>query len=149
MNCDSLPEPVDRDLAFDVSSAVVATGSGVTGWAVWGTGPGRYVWAGIAAIASILAILKPILGTHRKAQQFGKMDEGWHGFYLAVERLVSQILIDDRVTQTSERRIAAVQNRYEELSRADTKSHSEPQRVLAPKTASPGRCRQIVCVSLP
>ena len=109
-----------------------------------GTGPGRYVWAGIAAIASILAILKPILGTHRKAQPFGKMDEGWHGFYLAVERLVSQILIDDRVTQTSERRIAAVQNRYEELSRADEK----PQRTATRASAQDRVTREMPADSL-
>jgi hypothetical protein len=119
------------NLVFDVSAAVVATGSGITGWAIWGTEIGKFIWAGIAAVASILAILKPILGTHRKAQQFAKSDEGWHGLFLATERLISQILIDDRVSQASERRFAGLQNRYDDLSRADEKPQRHSTRTMA------------------
>lgn len=42
-------------------AAVTATGTGIGGWALWDVEGGKYIWACIAAIASLVAITHAVL----------------------------------------------------------------------------------------
>ncbi len=119
------------NLVFDISAAVVATGSGVAGWAIWGTEIGKYVWGCMATVASGLAILRPILHMRRKSQQFAKMDERWHSQFLNLEQLALDIVREDRVSQVSERQYKTLQAHYVQLSGQDEK----PQHTATRKKA--------------
>jgi hypothetical protein len=116
------------NLIFDISAAVIATGSGVAGWAIWGTEIGKYVWGSTATVASGLAILRPILHMRRKSQEFAKMDERWHSQYLNLEQLALDILREDRVSQAAERQYKILQKHYVQLSSQDEKPQHKATR---------------------
>src|SRR4051794_38123475 len=46
---------------FEIVLAVGATGSGVAGWSLWNEGSGKIAWAALAGVASVLAVVKPLI----------------------------------------------------------------------------------------
>src|SRR5215470_9919088 len=49
------------NLFCELAIGVVSAASGVSGWAIWGTGAGKYIWSIVAGAAALSAVVKPIL----------------------------------------------------------------------------------------
>jgi len=52
-----------------VLTAIAASGSAVSGWALWADPHGKMVWGCIAAIASLLAVIHSVLGVPHRIKE--------------------------------------------------------------------------------
>jgi len=59
------------ELAIGISAA-----SSVSGWVIWGTGTGRYIWSIVAGAAALSAALKPILPLTKNISTYSKLYGG-------------------------------------------------------------------------
>ena len=73
---------IDRSLKVIV--AIGTTGSSISGWAVWKFGVGTILWTAIAATASVVAIIQPILNMHSTWERREKV---WAAFNLQKQEL--------------------------------------------------------------
>jgi hypothetical protein len=73
---------VDRSLKVIV--AIGTTGSSISGWAVWKFGVGTILWSAIAATASVVAIIQPILNMHSTWERRQKV---WVAFNVQKQEL--------------------------------------------------------------
>jgi hypothetical protein len=89
--------------------------SGVSGWAIWTWGYGQHVWLVIAAIATLLAALKPVLQINKKIELYGKLFGGHRANYLAVQVLVERIQAQRAFTPGMQAVYRAIHGRYVDL----------------------------------
>lgn len=77
---------------MEVAIAVGATGSaGVASLAIWGTLTGQYAWLVISGLATVLGVVKPILQTSAKIENYSKLYVGHGGIYLDLKAIVEDI----------------------------------------------------------
>lgn|SRR5579859_1977304 len=106
---------VTAEIVVIVGSAT----SGVSGWAIWTWGYGQHVWLVIAAIATLLAALKPVLQINKKIELYGKLFGGHRANYLAAQALVERILAQQSFTPGMQSVYRAIHSRYVDLARDD------------------------------
>lgn len=83
---------------FEIVLAVGATGSGVAGWSLWSEGSGKLAWALLAGIASLLAVVKPLIGVSNKIERYSKLFASYQQIYTRSRILVLRICVSRQVT---------------------------------------------------
>lgn len=115
-----------------IAEIVVVVGSatsGVSGWAIWTWGYGQNAWLVIAALATLLAALKPVLQFNKKIELYGKLFGGHRANYLAAQALVERIQAQQGFTPGMQAVYRAIHGRHVDLARDDEPSPS--RRLLA------------------
>lgn len=74
--------------------AFTTTGSVVVGWALWETQVGQFVWASIAGVAAILAIIHATLGVPTKLKDWGEVKQNFTALRIDLETFRYQMEID-------------------------------------------------------
>ena len=105
--------------AADIVVVVGSATSGVSGWAIWSWGYGQDVWLAIAAFATLLAALKPVLQINKKIEMYGKLYGGHRANYLAVQALVERVQAERAFTPGLQAGYRAIYGRYTDLARDD------------------------------
>jgi hypothetical protein len=90
--------------------------SGVSGWVIWTAYPQlKAVWAAIAAIATLLAALKPVLHIDTRIKRYSVLFAGYRQLSISMAAVVEDIAEARSVTQEMERDINRVRTRYRTL----------------------------------
>jgi hypothetical protein len=92
------------NLAFELSLAIGATGSGAAGWAIWKEPSYAWIWAIIAGAASLISIIKPILAPGKKIEISTRQHQSCHTLYFGLEKLIFQIQQDRHVSEDVRKR---------------------------------------------
>lgn len=104
---------------YEVVLAIGAGGSAISGWYVWKTSAGAWVWAFIAGASAVLAILKPILQIHKQVERYSKLHTAYCDLTYDYEKLVDDIKATKGITQQSRESIDKTEDRYKELALQD------------------------------
>ena len=107
------------NLWYEIVLAVGAGGSAISGWYVWKTSAGTWVWAFIAGASAVLAILKPILQIHRQVERYSKLYTAYCDLTYDYGKLVDDITATKGITQEFRESINKTEGRYKELALQD------------------------------
>jgi hypothetical protein len=107
-------------LGLEVVVVVGAGTSGVSGWIIWTTYPGlKAVWALIAAVATLLAALKPVLNIGARIKRYGTLFSGYRQLSISMAGVVEDIAEAHGVPAEIERDVDRVRSRYRTLAADD------------------------------
>jgi hypothetical protein len=62
-----------ENTVFEILIALGASGSGIAGRGVWVTDDGKVVWACLAGLAALLAVIKPFIKSSSKIENYTKL----------------------------------------------------------------------------
>jgi hypothetical protein len=106
-------------LGLEVVVVVGSGASGVSGWILW-TQPGlRAIWAVIAAVAVLLAALKPILHIDARIKRYSTLFSGYRQLSISMAGVVEDIAEAHGVPAEIERDVGRVRSRYRTLAADD------------------------------
>jgi len=130
------------NLALECTLAIT-TSSTIGAWAMWKTGPGVYVWAIIAGVSAILAVMKPILHLPKEIERYSKLWAGYNSLNYDLQHIVSQISVVHTFTEEMEKLLLDAHKRTRELVPSDDpkptrklalKYHHEVNKEIPPET---------------
>lgn len=108
----------------------LGTSAAVAAWTLWHIPGGINPWTLLAGIASIAALIKPLLGVSKKIQILAKLHSGYIRLYHDLHSLVEEIKTEQGLTQGFLDRFDEADRRYRDLAVDDD---LKPIRRLASK----------------
>jgi hypothetical protein len=78
------------EIAIAVGSATTTIGA----WPLWQSGVGTVIWAGIAGISTILAVVKPFLNYPENMKRFGRLHVGYAEVTAELRETVNSVRIN-------------------------------------------------------
>lgn len=129
-----------RNTILEIAIALGATGSGVSGLALWNQPYGKAIWGAITAISSLLAVAKPILQMNKKIERYSKLFTGHLDNFLAIKSLVTKIRRHQKLSKDMIQEFEVAEQRFIDLSRGD-----DPR----PNTKLQKTCEAAVLVQVP
>lgn len=115
----------NRNRWIEILIAVGTAGSGVSGASAltdWGIAYIKFVWACLAGISAMLAIMKPILQYNKQIERLSKLFGGYSETYTTINLIVSTIKFNQAVSDDDIAAFRAVQRRFIELAADDDPS---------------------------
>lgn len=105
---------------------VIGSGaSGVSGWVIWTRYPNlAVVWGVIAAAATLLAALRPVLQTDAKIKRYSKLFSGYRQLALSMKMVVEAIAEDGGLGKDLGKEVDRIAARYRNLALDDDPSPS-------------------------
>ena len=102
---------------IEIAIAIGAAGSsgGIAGLAVWGTLPGNYAWLAISGIATVLAVLKPVIQLANRIENYTKLYAGYTNIFLELEEIVEEIGVAHAITEKTRDRYVRSRQLLREL----------------------------------
>jgi len=104
---------------FEIGIAVGATGSGISGWSLWGTPQAHIAWVLIAGTSGLAAIAKPILAWNHTIERYSKLFSGHHRNFILLDQLRFEIATQKQVSAEANARYVRIYAEYAELSKLD------------------------------
>lgn len=114
------------NLAHEIAIAI-GTSSALAAWAIWKTDTGGKVWAIITGLATILAILKPILQLSKQIERYSKLFAGHGDVLFDLEALIRKVRSTKEVTKEMENNFNQALSRIKTLAPQD---YPKPSREL-------------------
>jgi hypothetical protein len=100
----------------EISIAVGTAGSGgIAGLAIWGTLPGRYAWLTVSGVATVLAVIKPVLQLAGRIENYTKLYAGYTGIFLELRDIVEEIAVTHVISDKTEERYLGSRQLLREL----------------------------------
>ncbi len=125
MTCSESPKLVAlrrKNLAADIIIALGASGTAISGWAVWSQPHLQYVWVTFAGSAAVVALIKPLLQWEKGLERYSKLYSGHASNYLVLKDLVSRIQAMRDLTPEMYGELEAVIAAHRELAKDDDPS---------------------------
>ena len=111
-------------LLFEITIAIGTTGS-IAAWAVWKSSWGEYAWVAITGLATLLAVVKPILAPAKRIEICTRQHQGWLSLYYAVDKLLLSIRQETGWTKETRKRFDTIYDRSVQLHQEDEKCPNE------------------------
>lgn len=108
-----------RDFWLELSLAITAPGSAITGFLLWKTKPWDTVWAALTAITALLGIAKPLLKFSKKVDKLQASVIGYRSIDSQLEELANDIRREDNYSDASVRTFKALERQYQKLDDAE------------------------------
>lgn len=118
------------NIIFEWVIAAGATGSGVSGFALWETEPGKIIWSVVAGTAIVLATLKPMLNLGKSIERYTTLFTGHGKIYRNLESLVADVAFEQQLTKEMDKRFVEARVGFEDLDQHDD---PKPNRKLLQK----------------
>jgi hypothetical protein len=107
-------------LWLEVIIVIGSGASGVSGWIIWTKYPASAVlWGIIAATATLLAAVKPVLHIDTKLKHYSMLFSGYRQLSLTMKMVVDEIAESAGIPREIEREVERVRTRYQNLSEGD------------------------------
>lgn len=116
---------------MEVTSAVTASGSGVAALTLWNQGAGQVLWQGLALLAAIVAVVKPLRAPGKRIEVFTRQQQGYHANFFAMKKLAFSIRQAGVITDDHRKRFDTVYDRHVQLNTEDETTPDEALRVAA------------------
>ena len=113
---------------MEVTSAITASGSGVAALTLWNQGAGQLAWQGLALLAAIVAVVKPLRAPGKRIEVFTRQQQGYHGNFFAMKKLAFSIRQAGAITDDHRKRFDTVYDRHVQLNTEDESSPHEDLR---------------------
>jgi hypothetical protein len=106
---------------------VVGSGaSGISGWIIWTTHPElKAIWAVVAATATLLAALKPVLTIDARIKRYSMLFVSYRQLSLSMAAISEEIREAGRLTEDIKRDVARIRSRCSDLAVEDDPAPSE------------------------
>jgi hypothetical protein len=116
---------------MEVTTAVTATGSGVAALTLWNQGAGQVAWQGLALLAAIVAVVKPLRAPGKRIEVFTRQQQGYHANFFALKKLAFSIRQAAEVTADHRKAFDTVYDRHVQLNTEDETTPDEKLRQKA------------------
>lgn len=113
---------------LEVITAVTASGSGVGALALWNQGAGQVLWQGLALLAALAAVIKPLRAPGKRIEVFTRQQQGYHANYFAMKKLSFAIRQAGAINDDHRKRYDTVYDRHVQLNTEDEQSPDEELR---------------------
>jgi hypothetical protein len=93
---------LDRYLFYNKSLELIlaiSTSSAIGSWAIWKSSIGDMVWATLAAISALIAVIKPILNLQRNIERYSKLFIGHQDAYYDLEQIIREVKISQNISE--------------------------------------------------
>ena len=105
---------------LEVTIVLGSGASGISGWVIWTTAPHLgSVWAAIAAVATVLAAIKPAIQLDKAISRYSALFSGYRELSLASSDVVEDIAQHRQITHDTQREITRIRERYRKLAEDD------------------------------
>jgi hypothetical protein len=78
----------------EIAIAIGSAASTIGAWPLWQSSVGTVIWAGIAGISTILAVIKPFLNYPEKMKRFGQLHAGYAEVTAELREAVNNVRIN-------------------------------------------------------
>lgn len=95
------------------SSAAIAT------WTVWQTGETAFVWKSLAAVATVVAVIKPFLGLAKEIERYSELVGGYSALFYDLEQLVLDMRTSGGLSDAMWQHYLAIRQRTKDLAMKD------------------------------
>lgn len=106
------------NLAFEIALAV-GTSAAIGSWAIWRGESGQNIWAVMAALSTIIAVLKPILNLSKNIERYSKLFIGHGDACYDLERIVREVSASQTFDSDSLKRYRQILERHRKLAADD------------------------------
>jgi hypothetical protein len=97
-------------------AVAVATSASIGAWKFWQTDVGREAWLVIASVATVVAVLKPILQLSKEIERYSKLHIGYCGLYFDLSALVDEVKVAGAFTREMMKEQKQAYERHKNLS---------------------------------
>jgi hypothetical protein len=111
-----------ESFGLEVITAVTASGSGVGALTLWNQGAGQGLWQGLALLAALAAVIKPLRAPGKRIEVFTRQQQGYHANYFAMKKLGFSIRQAGAITDDHRKRFDTVYDRHVQLNTEDETS---------------------------
>jgi hypothetical protein len=119
-----LKAAIDFHLFFEITIAIGTAGS-IAAWAIWKGGIGEPIWILISCLATLLAVIKPIVAPAKRIELCTRQHQGWLSLYYGIDKLTMMVRQDGGLTRDTRRRFDTLYDRSVQLHQEDEKCPSE------------------------
>ena len=112
---------------LEIAIAIGSATSTIGAWPLWQSGVGKAIWAGIAGISTILAVLKPFINYPAKLKRFGELHGGYVAATAELREVVNSVRINGGLTDEA---LAAHQRASQMLTTLARNDEPNPNRKL-------------------
>lgn len=113
---------------LEVTTAVTASGSGVGALALWNQGAGQALWQGLALVAALAAVVKPLRAPGKRIEVFTRQQQGYHANFFALKKLAFAIRQAGSINDDHRKRYDTFYDRHVQLNGEDETSPDEDLR---------------------
>jgi hypothetical protein len=114
--------------AMEIFTAVTASGSGIAALTLWQEPGWKLLWQGLALLAAIVAIVKPLRAPGKRIEVFTRQQQGYHANYFALKKLAFDIRQAVAVGDEHRKRYDTVYDRHVQLNTEDEQTPDEALR---------------------
>jgi hypothetical protein len=108
------------NLWLDAVIVIGSGASGVSGWVIWTTYPElKVIWAVVAATATLLAALKPVLHVDAQVKRYSVLFASYRQLSISMAAAIEEIIETRGVSPQVERDVNRVRTRYASLAGDD------------------------------
>ena len=102
-------------VVMEVLIAITASSSGISGWILWQSEPGKVLWACVAGVASICAVIKSASRTTKKIEDFSKLHEGHMKVFNDFDSIIKEVEISKTFNDVVQKKYNEVRKNFGEL----------------------------------
>jgi hypothetical protein len=110
---------------MEVVTAITASGSGVATLTVWDQPGWRNLWVGLAVVAAVVAVVKPLRAPGKRIEVFTRQQQGYQANYFALKKLAFLIRQGGGVTDDHRKRFDTIYDRHVQLNTEDESTPDE------------------------
>jgi hypothetical protein len=103
---------------LDIVVAISASGT-IAAWSVFKDGGGSFAWKTFAAVAAVVAVVKPFLRLSKDVERYSELVVGYAAVYFDMKAIVQDIKTEGRVTDEAWARFSVVRQRTKDLGLKD------------------------------
>ncbi|HEV7920133.1 MAG TPA: hypothetical protein VGR02_05015 [Thermoanaerobaculia bacterium] len=108
---------------LDVALALLTSGA-IGSWYIWKTPPGSQVWAVLACVAAVLAVIKLFTNGPEDIERYTSLHSGYAGLYFELRQVSKEMKIEKGVPPALHARFREASARYAKLGERDDVSPS-------------------------
>lgn len=109
------------NLMLDVVVAIGTSGA-IAAWNVWQHGPGTFVWKSLAAVATLVALVKPFLNLPKEIERYSELVTGWANVFYDLKQITVRMRTCGAITDEIWSAFEPTQQRVKELGVKDDPS---------------------------
>jgi hypothetical protein len=110
-------------LFFEIAIALGTTGAVAT-WALWKTDVGGVAWGVITGMATLLAVIKPILAPAKTIELCTRQHQGWLALFFGLDKFLLNVRQEGEVSSEARKRFDTLYDRSVQLHLEDEKHPS-------------------------
>lgn len=102
------------NLTLELVLAISSSGA-IAAWNIWQSGAGETLWKVLAAVAAVIAVVKPLIGLDKSIERYSELVVGYAALFYDMRKLIADGKAANTVTAEDWARFGSVQQRIAAL----------------------------------